>query len=222
MQTSRIGAVEATSTFISRCCWWCTGGDRFSRILVFALIVLTGSAVTSLAQGRIVFANNPETTITNAITGDAWWGADPGLLRVAVYGANGENQPESSLALQLGAVTNLYAPGRFFGGTRVLALPPAPDRVTLQVRAWGASTFYETYEEAVVAGLAGDSSVVIGASVPFTSTLTIPLAPATPLWIGLQPFSVSPIPEPSGLALGLLGVGAFLLTCFTRPASSPN
>ncbi len=170
--------------------------------LTLLLAILSGWTALSFAQGEITFANNAATTITNA--GGAWWGPNPSFLRVAVYGATGDNQPESSLALQLSAVTNLNAPGRFFGGTRVLNLPTG--RSTLQIRAWEASSPYENYEDAVAAGLGGDGSVVIGASRPFSLTLTAPLAPPTPIATqGLQPFGVNPIPEPSVFAIGLVG-----------------
>jgi hypothetical protein len=187
-----------------------------TAVAILVLAVLCGSAEKSFAQGEIVFANNPATRITNALTGDAWWGADPGLLRVAVYGANGDNQPESSLALQPSAVTNFYAPGRFFGATRTLNLPGG--WATLQVRAWGAAIAYETYEEAVAAGMAGDGSVLVGASLPFALVLNIPPGTATPITLGLQPFLVQPIPEPSGVVLGLLGAGAVLFSQFARRA----
>src|SRR5687767_4622705 len=110
------------------------------KILTLMLAIISGGRVLSLAQGEVVFANNSATTITNALTGSAWWGPNPEFLRVAVYGANGDNQPAGSLALQPTAVTNLNAPGRFSGYTRTLNL--SAGRATLQVRAWGASTFY--------------------------------------------------------------------------------
>ena len=184
-------------------------------MLLLMLTLFCGSEVSSFPQGQIVFANNAAAIITNALTGSAWWESNPLYLRVAVYGANGHNQLESSLVFQPSAVTNLNAPGRFFGGTRELALPAG--QVTLQVRAWGASTYYESYEDAVVAAFGGDRSVVIGTSPLFYTTLTAPLNPPTPIATqGLQPFMVNAIPEPSAWALGAMAIGLLFLSRFSR------
>src|SRR5688572_26146740 len=73
------------------------------------------------SQGQLVFANNTATRITNLITHTAWE-AGPNS-KVAIYAAPGSNQPRGTLTVQSEAITNLWAPGLFNGGTRTLGVP---------------------------------------------------------------------------------------------------
>src|SRR5687767_13431646 len=92
------------------------------------------------AQGQLIMANNSATRIwadapfggaTN--NGDRLLAAGPNS-QVAIYAAAGFNQPHTALTLQTGAMTNLFSPGLFHGGTRTLAIPSGP--ATVQVRVW--------------------------------------------------------------------------------------
>jgi hypothetical protein len=75
--------------------------------------------------------------------------------------------------------------------------------VMVEMRVWNTNQG-ASYEDAMAAFGA------IGASNPVTVTLAE--APALPQdLVGLQSFSVAIIPEPSTMALGLLGIGALML-----------
>jgi hypothetical protein len=174
------------------------------------LAVLMVSTVATFGQGFIIFANSSTTGITNSVTGLGAVGsaADQTDTQVGLYlGTVGT--PVGSLTLV--AQTNFNNPGRFSGGTREIN-GFNPGTVTVQIRAWLAATVYPSYEAAVAAAFGGDGSVLLGVSAPFDMTMVgvggVPLSTATS---GLQRFNISPVPEPSSIALGLLGLGAVAL-----------
>jgi hypothetical protein len=173
-------------------------------LLLSALLFAAGSS--AFAQGQLIFQNNAATTITNCLTGlPAAGGAAQNDTQVGLYLGN-VGDPLSSL--QLIGVTNCNNPGRFAGGTRTLA--GWTGTVQLQVRAWLATTVYPSYEAAFAAALGGDASVIIGVSAPFNFALTqSPTPPVSIITAGLiiigPPDGTCPIPEPSTVALGLVG-----------------
>lgn len=172
------------------------------------LITAVASTVGAYAQGELIFNNVTANRITNSVTGVAW-ASGPNSL-VAVYGAAGGGQSEASLTIQLGCVTNLFAAGFFQGNTRATSLPVG--LATLQIRAWGsANAAYPSYEAAFAGAFGGDSTVVLGSSAPFNHTLVANGVPGNPTGSGFQRFAVNPVPEPSSIALGLLGLGAVAL-----------
>ena len=179
--------------------------------LILSALLMT-AAVAAFGQGQLIFANTSTTGITNSSTGlGAVGSAAQDDTQVGLYIGN---VGDSVASLSLIAQTNFAGPGQFRGGTRTLAGWNA-GVVQVQIRAWLASTVYGSYEAAVAAGLGGDASVLFGVSNPFNITLT--LSPATPNSTGtsgLQPFNINPVvivPEPSSIALGLLGLGAVAL-----------
>jgi len=175
-------------------------------VLCAALIV---GAATAFGQGQVGFANNANQSITNSVTGvAAVGGAAQDDTQVALYVGN-VGDAVSSLQL-IGNVTNCFAAGRFNGGTRTLT--GWTGTVQLQVRAWLATTVYPSYEAAYAAALGGDGSVVLGVSAPVSYALTQPPTPVVSIGnAGLTPVVLVPVPEPSSIALGLLGLGAVAL-----------
>ncbi len=176
------------------------------------------------AQGELIFANNAATTITNGLTGlPAPGGPEQDDTYVGLYIGN-TNDPVSSLQL-IGNVTNCFAPGRFQGGTRFLDGWPAGVVVQLQLRVWLASTVYSTYEAALVGALGGDTSVLLGASVPMFGRLGGGFQDRPILFeYGLNPVVLMPIPEPSEWTLVGVAVAAAALAGrrkHTRSRSSP-
>lgn len=176
-------------------------------------LILTASfmiaAVVAFGQGQVIFQNSGPTTITNIATGlAAAGGAAQDDTQVALYVGN-VGDAVSSLQL-IGNVTNCNLAGRFAGGTRTLT--GWTGTVQLQVRAWLANTVYPSYEAAVAAALGGDTSVFLGTSAPFSfATTQPPTLPVSIATAGLTPIVIAPIPEPSSIALGLLGLGAVAL-----------
>lgn len=174
------------------------------KLILTASLMLTVTA--AFGQGEVVMNNSAATAIRDQRFGTNWAVAPDHT--VALYGATGAGSSESSLALQPTAVTNLFLPGRFIGGTRVLSLPTGP--ATLQIRAWSGS--FPTFEAAELAANGGNPNVLIGRSGLLNATLTTGATPPpTLLGSGLTTFQVAPVPEPSSIALGLLGLGAIVL-----------
>jgi hypothetical protein len=103
--------------------------------------------------------------------------------------------------------------GYFFSSSSFLSVTSVPPRGSawLQVRAWD-SRLGATYEDAVAAGLGGYGESPLfyaqgGDPIPPSGTLAAPL-------IGLQSFSLRPIPEPS--TWGLLVVGGMSIVFVMR------
>jgi hypothetical protein len=174
-------------------------------ILIAALLTAT---VATYGQGQLIFANAGPTRITNNLTGQSVVAG----ARVGLYVGN-VGDPAGSLTLV--ATTPTVAvpqPGIFTGGTVTLAGRIGGSQVAWQVRAWLASTVYASYEAAYAGALGGDNTVVIGQSGIHTITLTEPPAGANSIAnFGLEAIRLSPVPEPSSIALGLLGLGAVAL-----------
>lgn len=159
------------------------------RTFLVAAVVILGAG-PGFGQGQLIFQNSSATAITNALTGQAVPGSSAqDDTQVGLYVGN-VGAPVNSMTL-VGPTTNLWTAGRFAGGTRTL--PGWTGTVQLQVRCWLASTVYPSYEAALAAAMGGDSSVILGASAPFSFTLT--LSPNLPVSIavnGLTPIVLAP------------------------------
>jgi hypothetical protein len=169
------------------------------KLFCIAALMLTG--IGAFAQGTVTFANSSATAITNIHTGQR---PLVGEVVVGLFGSTslGLGQDDSSLTL-IGNAAGLTSPGRWSDGERQIGA--ANSTVTLQVRAWGAS--FASYEAAVAGnGLAGFSRVWEQA----TGGGLNPAAPITGPG-QLNAFTVAIVPEPSTIALGLLGLGAIAL-----------
>jgi hypothetical protein len=172
-------------------------------LLVLALI---GTAVASYGQGAVTFANAAATAITNVSAGGP--GPHPrASVTVGLYGSTSLGLADDSTLSLIGAVGNTFAPGLFSLGTRNIGNPG--DTVTLQVRAWSGA--FATYEAAV---LGGDATTLYGKSTKWEQVVGGGTNPPQPITGAgrLTPFTVTTvIPEPSSIALGLLGLGAIAL-----------
>jgi MYXO-CTERM domain-containing protein len=184
------------------------------------LAALFATTVSAFAQGRVVFNNTASTNYrlwSNNVLGNASnLISGVNAYRVGLYAAQGAGQPEGSLNL-VGLATNIALAGYFNGGNP-FALP-APfaggDTITFQVRGWtlGAGT---TYAQAVAAQALDPLNVALGQSPLGFTVITADPAPPGALF-GTAPgqlnrgFEIKPAPEPSSIALGLLGLGAIAL-----------
>lgn len=170
------------------------------KILLTAVAML--AALSLYGQGNVNFANagvglnSPFTDATAAgarlgagtWTVELWAGADAG-----------------SLALAGAAYTGAFANGYFNAGQRTVANVTGTSAFA-QVRVWdNMGGTITSYTQA-----SGTAGVRFGQSSVFAITLTT--APATPAtMVNLGPVAVDVIPEPSTIALGLLGaVGALM------------
>ena len=182
-------------------------------VLITALVALTSSA---FAQS-VIFANTGNASfrlMTNNADGTAL-----GLMsganahRIGLYTAPGGSAPSNSLVL-VGMTTNsanAALSGYFNGGNPFLLPSPAValDIITFQIRTWQVSGGL-TLAQAVAAGASTGSSAL-----GFTTLGGGPI-PAGALF-GTNPGQVgtfqsaAPVPEPSSIAIGLLGLGAIAL-----------
>jgi len=179
-------------------------------------IALLAAVVTAYGQGRVNFSNGSTTAITtNDNSGGVGQISGAGNYYFGLYlGPSGSS--ESSLTLVLLA-TNTALSGRLSGGNPAPLPAPwasgaSPDPtypLTFQIRGWSASAglSYEAAQSAAGA-FAGKSAL---GSVSPTST---PTAAAALFGTGagqVGGFVLTPVPEPSTIALGLLGLGAVAL-----------
>jgi hypothetical protein len=180
------------------------------KLLCVAAFILAG--VTSYGQGAVTFANSAGTPIlyqgsTNRFVG-----------RVGLYGSTSTGLPSDASLTLIGVATNtlnnttINGPGSgiFIGGTRNIGNPG--DTVTLQVRAWsGAFADYDT----AILGQATDPTVWAGKSAAWEQIVGGGTNPSQPITGAgrFAGFSVAQgiVPEPSSIALGLLGLGAIAL-----------
>jgi len=196
------------------------------KTLLLATLVVAGT-LSALGQGVVSFQNRDTANGVNApIWGNATAsnaggflidGADARNFHAALYGAPGANAAVGSMVMLanptdgqtvVGFRTGAAVGYVNVGGSAPRVVPGAAfgSTVSVQIRAWSGSAL--TYEAAVA------GQVYKGVSAPINmATTTGPTDPNVPFMAGLAPFAVT-IPEPSSIALGLLGLGA--LTLFRR------
>lgn len=164
------------------------------------------AAVGAYAQGTVNFANvgggaagSVNAPVTNSVSGARLDGAT-WVAQLYAGTSAGSLTPQGATANFLTGAQIGY----FTGGQRTITGIAGGAQAVLQVRAWNIAAG-STYELA-----AANPAGIIGSSSPITITLGTP--PATPPnMVGLTSFGVAPIPEPSSIALGLLGLGAVAL-----------
>jgi len=101
--------------------------------------------------------------------------------------------------------------GTWSGGTKTFSNVDVGGTATLQVRVWDGS-LYSTYAAAADPTSAPAGPHITGESVTFNYTVPAGNAPTTSYYMeGLQSFTLHPAPEPSTIALGLLGAASLLV-----------
>jgi len=173
------------------------------------LLLLSGLIIAALGaygQGTVNFANGAagvDAPITNGMVTPSVRASGPTFQAQLYVGPAGSTQA----ALTTNGVSGVSAPlqtgasaGYFFGGARDIQGFAAGTVVTLQVRAWATSAG-SSWETAGPLGRGQGNLVQVslgGGPIP------------TPNMTGIQGFIVG-VPEPSSIALGLLGLGAIAL-----------
>jgi len=178
-----------------------------------------GAAFSVLAQGTLNFQNNIATRTTNS-AGSGFPPAGSTAYAAGLYwGAAGT--AEGSLQLlpaASGGVTttwNANSAGLYQGGLATFPVPGGT-QVALQVRVWVAG--FANYEASIAAnpsagGKGGLQLITLGNApgIPLPTPPADMTAPTGATDTQLTRFLVRPIPEPSSIALGLLGLGAIVL-----------
>jgi hypothetical protein len=188
------------------------------RTLLFAVVLLL-SLTGAFGQGTLIFNNNASAAY-NLYTNNPS-GTGPGLLsgagryRVGLYASTNLSATAGSLEL-VGLGTNTALAGKFNGGS-AFVLPngyPTSQQIVFQLRAWSLSAGL-SYAEALAAAAVNPLNVELGTSPLGMTTPGGGLIQAGALFgtsPGLLPTGfVLNIPEPSTIALGLLGLGAIAL-----------
>jgi len=176
-------------------------------------ISLWASAVVSHAQGTVTFANagagfNAQVHL-DSITGP-FVTSSSYMAQLLLVGAGGSLTPIGAVANFIGA----GGPGYFNGGAVTVAGVAPGANATFQVFAWDGASGQAVYAAALAAWQGG--SIHGGYSLP-SGGVTIALGgvgspPSTPAGlVGLQPWAVTVVPEPSTIALGIIGGLALLL-----------
>jgi hypothetical protein len=187
------------------------------------LAALTGSILASYGQGTVVFNNNASPAFNlwtnNAVRTASNLMSGASAYRIGLYAAPSSGAAEGSLTL-VGLATNAPLAGKFNGGS-AFVLPngyAVSSPLTFQIRAWSFAGGL-SYEEALTASLSNPLDIALGVSLLGTTagggTTPGGPVPAGSLF-GTNPgqvgaFEIRPIPEPSSIALGLLGLGAIAL-----------
>jgi hypothetical protein len=185
------------------------------------LAALLGFAGSVFAQGTIAFANTGNNAFrlwTNNVTGTAsnLMGSPAGgfVYRIGLYGST------TGGSLDLIAYATNGAGGFFSAGSPYM-LPNGYAEgasLTYQLRAWSLASG-NTYEEALLAAILNPLNVYMGQSAIGTTSLGGGSVFAGALFATSgtalrQGFVITNGPEPSSIALGLLGLG--VMTLFRR------
>ena len=188
------------------------------------LLILLADAASALAQGTVDFRNavmfqtiDPSGgarkvynvgSPLNPATGQGLFGTQWVAELYVGNDASSLDPLTASISRFTAATTTVrgvWATFGIYGPNGAVVLPgfDVNSTPTLQVRVWDFSKF-ATYEAAVASG-------ITGASIPFTYQVPDPAnnpSPTAYYMEGLQAFAL--VPEPSAIALGILGAAALL------------
>jgi len=185
------------------------------KLLITAAAVL--ATLSSFAQGTVNFSNATGNTTQRVRMDDPNTGAlAPAGTTYSFglyYAADGTS--DESMFVMLGASTGVAGAagtqtGLYNGGTRTAPTATAGGFGMFQVRGWE-TAYGASYELARASnqGRLGKSNIV---RVDTGDPTTVPAGtPASLTAAGISGFALTPVPEPSAIALGILGAGTLLL-----------
>lgn len=184
------------------------------KTLIIGMVTFV-AGLSSYGQGTVNFAN-AGASISNVLTMAPVVAGN--TFNVALYWLPDQATPPTTadfLPNTVAKTTNFLAAGIVVGGTvRMEGITPAGGFGWFQVRAWE-TAYGSTYEDVLRSapqggrpGLAGTSNII---RVDTGDPTTVPAGTPGGLTPALKGFYVVPVPEPSVIGLGLLGIGALLL-----------
>lgn len=168
-----------------------------------AVIAISG---TAYAQSFVGFANVGQPVLDSTTGGTLGAPATVGYYYSTDLGA-----PTDSFTL--GGTAPILLNGLFTNAGQSLELPVSAGTViAVEIRAWTGG--FASYEEALAGGNPASDRVGVSGVLPMNLTTASASSPPPALIQqgGFTSFSVSPVPEPSTIALGILGgLGAMVL-----------
>jgi hypothetical protein len=186
------------------------------KLLLTAAAILATLSMYGQGIGIVSFTSVGATDASGKkIMDQSGVAASGSAYRVALYwGASTETDDRN--LVQAGASTTFLtgaSAGTYFGGGRTITTPGSTVNgpvLAFQVRGWTAA-HGATYEEALQNGAA-----FVGKNPIFTLKTkdpNVPLETVPSLYLasGYQGFRLTPVPEPSVIGLGILGVGTLLM-----------
>lgn len=188
--------------------------------LVIATLGLALTSTLAFGQGQISFltrGGGVDAPATNIVTGQRVSGT--GYLAQLYYGPQGG--AEDAMVTFTGTTAANFASATLAGyvitstggGVRTVdtSIPGVvPGGVTaFQVRAWETS-LGATWDVAYAAWQSGPAGPVLGKSGIINTKTSATIAETAQPLLGLQGFNLTPVPEPSVIALGALGLAAVL------------
>jgi hypothetical protein len=173
---------------------------------IVGFVSMLGLAMAAMGQGQVNFLNFNGTTVDGKVSYEG------SFVNSAYYGQLFAGPDANSLAPVGVAVLFLDGAGAGIvsGGTvNIPTVTPAGGPAAVQLRAWAAASGADWAEASSnPAGIFGESNIVLLGSTGNQAGSP----PSTPSdLVGLQPFSLTLVPEPSTWALLALGLGALAL-----------
>jgi len=175
-----------------------------------ALLAVLLSASASLFAQTVVFNNTASTAYRLTTNNGAGLMSGASGYRIGLY-AGPSGSAETALSL-VGLATNAPLAGYFSGGNPFFLPSPyaAGDTVAFQVRGWQFSGGLD-YASAVAAGVGNGKSTLGSVTLGGGTVLAGTLFGTGAGQIGSFDIASAIVPEPSSIALGLLGLGAIAL-----------
>ena len=194
-----------------------TANDQNIMKTIIGIISLMAFAIgNTYGQGSVGFANASASRVwmTNPDGSTSFATAGSRFLAELVFAPDGTPTDSfTAVATRAGAPATFFSAGLYGGGGRtVQGISPAGGFGLFQVRVWEAAAGAD-YVAAVATGnpqyQAGTSVIM---RIDTGDPTTVPPGTPTPItsW-GLNSFVITPIPEPSIIALGLISVGTLLM-----------
>jgi hypothetical protein len=188
------------------------------KLLLLAAVLL-GTATVGWSQGNVVFNNFSPNTNYRIWTNNASGTSSNLMANTGTHYTIGlfVGPTNANWFELVGTVGNIGLSPGYFSGMNPFTLPApyaAGTPINFQIRAWSA-TGGTSWEAALVASAANPINIALGTSAIGTVT-PAGVGPAAPLF-GTTPglltrgFEIGPVPEPSSIALGLLGLGCLAL-----------
>lgn len=187
--------------------------------LILATVALVTCAQAAFSQGTVNFANSgafattadrnvylfevggTKLTGTNYVAA-LYWGRSSDALNTFAVRAVGDETLDRAVGAFRAVDPATSAAGTWSGGTRTFIGATTGDQLWLQVRVWDI-TKGATYD------IARANGSLFGSSDPFQYTVAAPTDAAGLKINNMRAFAI--VPEPSTIALGVLGLGSLLL-----------